>query len=64
MKTKILAALLAANLIHAKAADEVAGVTRPHRATNLWVSDANQALPQWLELNWQTPQKISEVRCY
>lgn len=27
MKTKILAALLAANLIHAKAADEVAGVT-------------------------------------
>ena len=40
----------------------VSGVTRPHRATNLWVSDANQPLPQWLELSWSQPQKISEIQ--
>ena len=40
----------------------LSGVTRPHRATNLWVSDANQPLPQWLELSWSQPQKISEVQ--
>ncbi len=38
------------------------GVTRPHRATNLWVSDAAQELPQWLELSWDKPQSISEVQ--
>jgi hypothetical protein len=43
-------------------AQVLTGVTRPHRATNLWVSDANQPLPQWLELAWPKPQKISEVQ--
>jgi hypothetical protein len=38
------------------------GVTRPHRATNLWVSDAHQPLPQWLELAWPSPQAIREVQ--
>jgi len=38
------------------------GVTRPHRTTNLWVSEATQALPQWLELSWAEPQHLSEVQ--
>lgn len=44
------------------AAQVLSGVTRPHRATNLWVSDDTQPLPQWLELAWPKPQKISEVQ--
>ena len=44
------------------AAQVLSGVTRPHRATNLWISDATQPLPQWLELTWPKPQKISEVQ--
>ena len=43
-------------------AQVLSGVTRPHRTTNLWASDAMQALPQWLELNWVKPQKVSEVQ--
>lgn len=37
------------------------GVTRPHRATNLWRSDAGRPLPQWLQLTWNKPQKIGQV---
>ena len=37
------------------------GVTRPHRATNLWRSDPGQPLPQALQLSWPTPQRISRV---
>jgi hypothetical protein len=43
-------------------AQVLSGVTRPHRATNLWISDATQPLPQWLGLSWDEPQKISEVQ--
>lgn len=43
-------------------AQVLSGVTRPHRATNLWGSDANQPLPQWLELSWDTMQTIREVQ--
>jgi hypothetical protein len=43
-------------------AQVLSGVTRPHRATNLWVSDANQGMPQWLELSWNQPQTIREVQ--
>jgi hypothetical protein len=43
-------------------AQVLSGVTRPHRATNLWISDANQPLPQWLELRWDRPQKISQIQ--
>ncbi len=39
----------------------VSGVTRPHRATNLWVSDPAQPLPQSLELAWEAPQGIREI---
>ena len=45
------------------AADQVlSGVTRPHRATNLWVSDPAQPLPQALELAWKSPQTIGSVQ--
>ena len=40
----------------------LSGVTRPHRATNLWISDASQPLPQWLELAWPEPQSFREVQ--
>lgn len=38
------------------------GVTRPHRETNLWMSDPCQPLPQWAKLSWDTPQNIREVQ--
>ena len=44
------------------AAQVLTGVTRPHRATNLWVSDPAQPLPQALELAWATPQTIRQVQ--
>lgn len=44
------------------AAQVLSGVTRPHRATNLWRSDPAQPLPQWLELTWPAPQKIALVQ--
>ena len=43
-------------------AQVLTGVTRPHRATNLWVSDPAQPLPQYLELSWDQPQPIREVQ--
>lgn len=43
-------------------AQVLSGVTRPHRATNLWVSDNTQPLPQWLELSWPQPQTLCEVQ--
>ncbi|GBF74839.1 hypothetical protein PA598K_03207 [Paenibacillus sp. 598K] len=37
------------------------GVTRPHRSTNLWRSDPQQPLGQWLDLQWESPQRIRRV---
>lgn len=37
------------------------GVTRPHQCTNLWKSDPNLALEQWLQLSWEKEQTISQV---
>jgi hypothetical protein len=37
------------------------GVTRPHRATNLWRSDPGEPLPQALQLAWSAPQRITRV---
>ena len=39
----------------------LSGVTRPHRATNLWLSDPAQPLPQWLELAWKKPVLLGSV---
>jgi hypothetical protein len=39
----------------------LSGVTRPQRSCNLWRSDPQLALPQWLQLEWATPQEISQV---
>ncbi len=44
------------------AAQVISGVTRPHAATNLWVSDPAQPLPQSLELAWAMPQAVREVQ--
>ena len=42
-------------------AQVLTGVTRPHRATNLWRSDPGQPLPQSLQLAWPAPQRIAHV---
>ncbi len=39
----------------------ITGVTRPHRATNLWRSDPGQPLPQSLQLAWSAPHRITHV---
>ncbi|SJM56114.1 FAD-dependent oxidoreductase [Gulosibacter sp. 10] len=39
----------------------VNGVTRPHRATNLWRSAASGA-EEWLELAWDEPQTLGQVQ--
>jgi len=44
------------------AAQVISGVTRPHGATNQWVSDPAQPLPQALELAWEKPQSLREVQ--
>ncbi|MEW9700529.1 FAD-dependent oxidoreductase [Paenibacillus sp. SI8] len=43
------------------AAHVTSGVARPHRATNLWQSDPEQSMPQWLELTWETTQQIGRI---
>ncbi len=37
------------------------GVTRPHRSTNLWKSDPNLPLEQWVQLSWPEEQTIGVV---
>ncbi|MEO7598885.1 MAG: FAD-dependent oxidoreductase [Opitutus sp.] len=40
----------------------LSGVTRPHRTTNLWISDSAQPLPQFLELTWDKLQTIGTTQ--
>ncbi len=42
-------------------ANVLTGVTRPHAGTNLWRSDPEQALPQWLQLTWAKPQALQTI---
>jgi hypothetical protein len=39
----------------------VSGVTRPEVATNLWISDPEQSLPQWIAIEWDHPKSIGRV---
>ncbi|QDU57229.1 FAD-dependent oxidoreductase [Aeoliella mucimassa] len=39
----------------------LSGTTRPHRSTNVWRSDPNQPLPQWLDLSWDSVQAIGLI---
>ena len=39
----------------------VQGDDRPYRYTNCWMSDPAEAMPQWLQLNWDKPLQIAEV---
>ena len=43
-------------------AQTVSGVSHPDRLPELWISDPAQPLPQTLELAWNTPQTVAEVR--
>jgi len=44
-----------------KPVNVISGVTRPHKYTNIWVSDSNSSFEQWLKLSWDKKQKISQV---
>lgn len=37
------------------------GVTRPYRSTNLWRSDPEANVPQWIELSWPAPVAVGVV---
>jgi hypothetical protein len=37
------------------------GVTRPHRFTNLWKSDPNLPLPQWVALEWEYAKSVKTI---
>jgi hypothetical protein len=39
----------------------ISGQARPHVGTNLWRSDPDESLPQWLELAWSDLESISAV---
>lgn len=38
------------------------GVTRPAGTTNLWRSDPNEPLPQWIQLEWDEPTIIHQIQ--
>lgn len=38
------------------------GETRPHHSTNVWRSNPDAPLPQWLELEWDKQQTIQQVQ--
>jgi hypothetical protein len=42
-------------------ANIVSGITRPERATNLWVSDPAETLPQAITLTWREPVDIGRI---
>ncbi|CAG7610560.1 hypothetical protein PAESOLCIP111_01256 [Paenibacillus solanacearum] len=39
----------------------ISGAARPHASTNLWRSDPNEPLGQWLQLEWNDTVSIREV---
>jgi len=39
----------------------ISGVTRPHRYTNLWRSNPELPLNQWIELSWNKDQSIGQI---
>ena len=44
------------------ASNVVHGTNRPDTWTNIWISDAAQGLPAWLELRWPRPVSFNEVQ--
>ena len=43
-------------------AEVLEGATRPVATTNRWISDPQQAMPQWLQLSWEQPQTITTAQ--
>ena len=39
----------------------ISGVTRPYRYTNVWMSDSNQPLEQWIKLSWKEAKEVSSI---
>ncbi|WP_298238987.1 FAD-dependent oxidoreductase [uncultured Algibacter sp.] len=44
------------------ASNVISGVTRPYQYTNVWMSDMNLPLDQWVKLSWDTPQEINSIQ--
>jgi hypothetical protein len=38
------------------------GINRPTRLPNLWISQGEANLPQWIEFRWADPQDLREIR--
>jgi hypothetical protein len=43
------------------ASNVASGIARPEVATNTWISDPHQSLPQWLDVSWDRPQAVGSV---
>ena len=39
----------------------ISGVSRPYQYTNVWMSDSNLPLSQWIKLSWEEAQEINSV---
>jgi hypothetical protein len=37
------------------------GITRPTDGTHTWLSDPASALPQWVQLDWESPVTLNSV---
>lgn len=44
------------------ASNVISGSTRPHRTVNQWRSDPGDPLPQWIQLDWEREQIISQIQ--
>ncbi|GAA4295228.1 FAD-dependent oxidoreductase [Aestuariibaculum suncheonense] len=44
-----------------KASNVINGVTRPYQYTNVWMSDANQPLEQWIKLSWDEAKEVELI---
>lgn len=42
-------------------AEALSGTSRPQATPSTWRSDPGQGLPQWLELGWQAPQRVTRI---
>lgn len=44
-----------------RAENVLSGITRPYQFTNVWRSDPNLPLPQYLQLHWEDRQTINQI---
>ncbi len=44
------------------AANVIRGTNRPDQWTNIWISDPESGLPQWIELYWPSAQRFNTIQ--